>query len=45
MLDSQRKYCTGCLRTLDEIRGWRAMSDAERLQVMRALAARCLSQA
>ncbi|ABE50500.1 MULTISPECIES: DUF1289 domain-containing protein [Methylobacillus] len=43
LLDSRREYCTGCLRTLGEIRGWGAMSDDERLQVMQALAARRLS--
>ncbi|MGY1490247.1 DUF1289 domain-containing protein [Methylobacillus pratensis] len=44
-LDGRREYCTGCLRTLAEIRDWRTMNDAERLQVMRALAARRLRQA
>jgi predicted Fe-S protein YdhL (DUF1289 family) len=28
-------YCIGCLRTGEEIGRWRAMSDAERLRVMR----------
>ncbi|MDR5172384.1 DUF1289 domain-containing protein [Methylobacillus sp. Pita2] len=44
-LDSRREYCTGCLRTIAEIRAWRTMDEAERLQVMRALEARRLSQA
>jgi predicted Fe-S protein YdhL (DUF1289 family) len=28
-------YCIGCRRTIDEIGRWRAMSEAERLRVMR----------
>lgn len=32
--------CTGCLRTLDEIARWSAMSDAERRAVIAALPAR-----
>jgi hypothetical protein len=30
-------YCIGCRRTGEEIGRWRAMSDAERLHVMRVL--------
>jgi uncharacterized protein len=30
-----RGYCIGCLRTGDEIAGWRGMDDRERLRVMR----------
>ena len=33
-LDAQG-YCIGCRRSIDEIGRWRAMSDAERLRVMR----------
>lgn len=33
-LDSQG-YCIGCRRTIAEIGRWRAMSEAERLRVMR----------
>ena len=32
--------CRGCGRTLDEIAGWSAMSDAERRRIMEALPAR-----
>lgn len=27
--------CEGCLRTIDEITGWRAYTDAERARIMR----------
>jgi hypothetical protein len=27
-------YCEGCFRTIDEITGWSAMSDAERARIM-----------
>jgi uncharacterized protein len=33
----ERGYCEGCLRTGEEIGRWRAMSDAERLYVMRVI--------
>jgi len=33
-LDAERKGCTGCGRTLDEIVHWRSMTDAERAAVM-----------
>ncbi|GAB7564634.1 hypothetical protein LG202_26740 [Methylobacillus methanolivorans] len=39
-LDSERQHCTGCWRTLEEIRGWRTMSDRERLQVLKVIEAR-----
>jgi len=32
--------CEGCLRTLDEIAGWSAMSDAEKRAVLAQLPAR-----
>jgi uncharacterized protein len=35
-----RGRCEGCLRTLDEIAGWAAMSDAEKQQVWGELALR-----
>ena len=37
MIDPQSGLCRGCLRTLAEIAGWSAMSDAERERVMSAL--------
>ncbi len=33
-LDAERKSCTGCGRTLDEIVHWRRMTDAARAAVM-----------
>ncbi len=39
-MDAQQRYCIGCGRTLDEIARWSEMSDAERAQVIAALAAR-----
>jgi predicted Fe-S protein YdhL (DUF1289 family) len=30
-----RRVCTGCGRTIDEIAGWRGMSDAERRVVVK----------
>ncbi len=39
-LDSDGKYCTGCLRTLDEIAGWSQFSDEEKQRTW----ARLLSQ-
>ena len=40
VIDPQSGLCRGCLRTLPDIAGWRAMSDAERERVMNALAER-----
>ena len=37
-----RGRCEGCLRTLDEIAGWSAMSAAEKRAVWRALGQRRL---
>ena len=31
-LDAERKGCTGCGRTVDEISGWRAMSIEQKQQ-------------
>ena len=39
-LDAQGNACEGCLRTLDEIRTWRALDDAQRLDVWRAIEVR-----
>lgn len=33
-------YCTGCLRTLDEIAGWGGFSDADRAAILDGLADR-----
>lgn len=37
-LDAQR-VCVGCLRSVDEIAGWRALSDAQRRAVLARLEA------
>jgi predicted Fe-S protein YdhL (DUF1289 family) len=44
-MDPQSGLCRGCLRTLDEIARWGAMSDAEREAVMRELPSRERPQA
>ena len=36
-MDPERDVCLGCCRTLEEIVRWRAMSDAERDEVLAAL--------
>ena len=43
-MDPQSGLCRGCLRTLDEIARWGAMSDAEREAVMRELPSRQRSE-
>ena len=40
VMDAERRYCAGCLRTLDEIAGWSDMTDAQRARVMANLSAR-----
>ena len=40
VVDGASGLCVGCLRTLGEIAGWAALTDAERAEVMRALPAR-----
>jgi predicted Fe-S protein YdhL (DUF1289 family) len=39
-IDQDRGWCRGCLRTRDEIKGWRTYSDAERIAVLEQLAGR-----
>jgi len=39
-LDEQRSRCKGCHRTLDELRAWGAMTDAEKLVVWQRIEAR-----
>jgi len=34
------RICTGCLRTIDEISRWSAMSAGERMEITKALPAR-----
>ncbi|WP_311267120.1 DUF1289 domain-containing protein [Sphingobium sp. WCS2017Hpa-17] len=33
-LDHDRRYCTGCGRTIEEIVHWRSLGDARRAMVM-----------
>jgi uncharacterized protein len=40
VMDAERRYCAGCLRTLDEIARWGTMSDQERAEVLARLPAR-----
>jgi predicted Fe-S protein YdhL (DUF1289 family) len=37
VMDAERHYCAGCLRTLDEIARWSEMTDAERGKVIAEL--------
>lgn len=39
-LDVKNVYCEGCLRTIDEIRVWRASSDLEKKAIWVRLAER-----
>ena len=39
-MDLQREYCEGCLRSIDEIRAWRASSDAEKKVIWARIAER-----
>ena len=36
-LDSDGKFCIGCYRTDDEIRGWRKYTREEKLEIMSIL--------
>ncbi|WP_174875868.1 cysteine-rich CWC family protein [Vogesella oryzae] len=38
-LDSSGRYCTGCLRTLDEIAGWSQADDTRKQAVLARIAA------
>jgi len=40
VMDAERRYCSGCLRTLAEIACWGEMTDAERRVATAGLAAR-----
>ncbi len=39
-MDAQREYCEGCLRSIDEIRVWRASSDQEKKAIWALIAER-----
>lgn len=38
-LDSSGRYCTGCMRTLDEIAGWPQADDAQKQAALARIAA------
>jgi hypothetical protein len=40
VVDGASSLCLGCYRTLSEIAGWSAMTDAERAAIMAALPGR-----
>jgi uncharacterized protein len=40
VIDPGSGYCSGCGRSLDEIARWGAMSETQRLDIMRGLPAR-----
>jgi hypothetical protein len=39
-MDAERRFCTGCQRTLAEIAGWASMSDEAKSAVWAALPSR-----
>ena len=39
-MDLRREYCEGCLRSIDEIRVWRASSDLEKKVIWARIAER-----
>ncbi len=39
-MDAERAYCEGCLRSIDEIRVWRASSDLEKKAIWSRIAER-----
>jgi predicted Fe-S protein YdhL (DUF1289 family) len=39
-MDPQRTYCEGCLRSIDEIKVWRASSDLEKKAIWARIAER-----
>lgn len=39
-MDLQRTYCEGCLRSIDEIRAWRASSDTDKKGIWARIAER-----
>ncbi|RBP13871.1 hypothetical protein DFR50_111133 [Roseiarcus fermentans] len=43
VVDPVSGFCVGCGRTVAEIGGWRAMGEAERLDIMAGLAARLVA--
>ena len=43
-LDPDMTYCVGCLRTVDELRGWIGMNREEKTQLLEELARRQASR-
>jgi len=39
-LDSSKRFCQGCFRTIDEISAWSRVSNDERLKILAAAACR-----
>lgn len=39
-LDAETDICNGCGRTIDEIRAWKLASNAEKLDILNAMARR-----
>ena len=39
-MDAERVYCEGCLRSIDELRAWRASSDLEKKAIWARIAER-----
>jgi predicted Fe-S protein YdhL (DUF1289 family) len=39
-MDTRTGYCSGCLRTIDEIAGWSRYSDADKRTVLARIAER-----
>lgn len=44
-LDPETSICTGCGRTLEEIRAWKLASNREKLNILNAMARRRAEQA
>jgi predicted Fe-S protein YdhL (DUF1289 family) len=40
VMDGERRYCTGCRRTLDEIAGWWSYSDEQKREILELLPGR-----
>lgn len=40
LIDQRTGLCAGCSRTIEEIAGWAAMTEADRQRIMRELPAR-----
>ena len=43
VMDAPSGWCSGCLRTLDEIAAWSGLAEAEKRQVLQSLSGRRLA--